>query len=76
MTDDVDLLSTSAMALSSSAILTALIETLRAKGILNKEDETAMYDVALSLLEDVDGADESGVVELAREVIEQQFRPE
>lgn len=70
MDDHTSILSTSAMALSSSTILAALIGVLKAKAVLTDEDETMLYETALQLLEELEESDDSGVVELAREVIE------
>jgi hypothetical protein len=58
------------MALSSSALLLALIGVLKAKGILSDADETNVYETALLLLEESEANDDTGAVELAREVIE------
>ncbi|TCR72636.1 hypothetical protein [Rhizobium sp. BK376] len=70
MSDTPKLLSTSAMALSSSALLLALIGVLKAKGIFSDADETNVYETALLLLEESEANDDTGAVELAREVIE------
>jgi hypothetical protein len=70
LSDTPKLLSTSAMALTSSALLSSLIGTLKAKGILSSSDETNIYVTALLLLEVAEAGDDTGAVELAREVIE------
>ena len=48
----------------------ALIGVLKAKGIFSDADETNVYETALLLLEESEANDDTGAVELAREVIE------
>lgn len=64
--------------LSSAAILAALIGALGAKGILSDEEVREVYEQALYLLEMHQGDDPDGqpIFEAAREIIEEQLRPE
>ena len=73
-------LTTGAVAVSSSAILAALVQSLHNKGVLSGEETVEIYEQALMLLEMQQAhADEnplySQVVALARELIEQHLRP-
>ena len=72
---------TGAVALSSSAILAALVQSLHDKGLLSGDETVEIYEQALLLLEmqqaGANGTPVYGqVVELARELIEQHLRPE
>jgi transcriptional regulator with XRE-family HTH domain len=69
-----------AVTLSSSAILSALVQSLHDKGLLNGEETVEVYEQALLLLEmqqaKADLTPSYGlVVEMARELIEQHLRP-
>lgn len=71
---------TGAVALSSSAILAALVQSLHDKGVLSGEETVEVYEQALMLLEMQQAkADENPaygqVVATARELIEQHLRP-
>lgn len=71
---------TAAVALSSSAILSALVQSLHDKGLLSGEETIEVYESALLLLEMQQAkADETPaygqVLEMARELIEQHLRP-
>lgn len=71
---------TGAVALSSSAILAALVQSLHDKGVLSGEETVEIYEQALMLLEMQQAkADENPaygqVVATARELIEQHLRP-
>jgi transcriptional regulator with XRE-family HTH domain len=73
-------ITTGAVALSSSAILAALVQSLHDKGVLSGEETVEVYEQALLLLEMQQAkADESPaygqVVATARELIEQHLRP-
>lgn len=73
-------LTTGAVALSSSAILAALVQSLHDKGVLSGEETVEVYEQALMLLEMQQAkADENPaygqVVATARELIEQHLRP-
>lgn len=74
-------ITTGAVALSSSAILAALVQSLHDKGVLSREETVEIYEQALMLLEMQQAkADENPaygqVVATARELIEQHLRPE
>ncbi len=69
-----------AATLSSSAILSALVQSLHDKGVLDGEETIEIYETALHLLEmqqataaQVPGYGE--VMDMARELIEQHLRP-
>lgn len=71
---------TAAVALSSSAILAALVQSLHDKGVLSGEETVEIYETALFLLEQQQaGADTvpgyGEIMDLARELIEQHLRP-
>ena len=73
-------ITTGAVALSSSAILAALVQSLHDKGLLSGEETVEVYEQALMLLEMQQAkADENPaygqVVATARELIEQHLRP-
>ena len=74
MAHDSATLSAGAVALSSSAILAALIAHLRRIGTVNEEAEREIYELALQMLEEGQGDDESGVFVAARKLIEEQLR--
>lgn len=76
MTHDSALVSAGAVALSTSAITAALVFRLRRLGILDEQGEREIYEHALMMLEDRQGDDDSGVFDAARELIEEQLRPE
>ena len=76
MSHDPAVLSTGAVALSTSAITAALVFRLRRLGILGEQGEREIYEHALLMLEEGQGDDDSGVFDAARELIEQQLRPE
>jgi hypothetical protein len=72
---------TAAVALSTSAILAALVQSLHDKGLLNGEETVEVYEQALLLLEtqqaQADRTPAYGeVIAMARELIEQHLRPE
>jgi hypothetical protein len=71
--NDPAFVSSSAISLSTSALFAALMLHLEQKGILSAQDQRAIYELAVKLLE-TDPADDDGVAELAREIIEQQLR--
>lgn len=69
-----------AVTLSSSAILAALVQSLHDKGVLSGEETVEIYETALFLLEqqqaDADAVPGYGeVMNLARELIERHLRP-
>ena len=71
---------TGAVALASSAILAALVQSLHDKGLLSGEETVEVYEQALLLLEMQQAkADENPayglIVATARELIEQHLRP-
>jgi hypothetical protein len=68
-------ISSSAVSLSTSALFAALMLHLEQKGILSSEDQREIYELAAGLLSS-HPADDGGITELAREVIEQQLRPD
>jgi len=73
---DPAILSAGAVALSSSAILVALIGHLRRIGAVGGESEREIYEHALQMLEEGQGDDDSGVFAAARELIEEHLRPQ
>jgi len=75
MSNDPALLSAGAVALSTSAILAALVRRLRRVGIIDEQSERKIYEHALLMLEEGQGDDDSGVFDAARELIEEQLRP-
>lgn len=71
---------TGAVALSSSAILAALVQSLHDKGVLSGEETVEIYEQALLLLEMQQAKANQNpaygqVVATARELIEQHLRP-
>lgn len=76
MPHDPATLSAGAVALSTSAITAALIFRLRQLGILDEQGEREIYEHALLMLEESQGDDDSGVFDAARELIEEQLRPD
>ena len=76
MTHDPAVLSAGAVALSTAAAFASLMQHLRHIGAVSEEAEVEIYERALLLLEEGQGEDESGVFEMARELIEEQLRPE
>ena len=73
---DPAVLSAGAVALSTSAITAALVFRLRRLGILDEQGEREIYEHALLMLEEGQVDDDSGVFDAARELIEEQLRPE
>lgn len=71
---DPAILSAGAVALSSSAILAALVAHLRRIGAVSEEAEREIYEHALQMLEEGQGDDDSGVFAAARELIEGQLK--
>lgn len=76
MSSDRAILSAGAVALSSSAILAALVAHLRRIGAISEESEREIYEDSLQMLEESQGEDDSGVFAAARDLIEQHLRPE
>lgn len=76
MSHDPAVLSTGAVALSTSAITAALVFRLRRLGILDEQGEREIYEHALLMLEEGQGDDDSGVFDAARELIEAHLRPD
>lgn len=76
MPHDPAILSAGAVALSTSSITAALVFRLRRLGILDEKGEREIYEHALLMLEEGQGDDDSGVFDAARELIEQQLRPD
>ncbi|WP_267550325.1 hypothetical protein [Rhizobium rhizogenes] len=76
MAHNAAILSAGAVALSTSAILAALVGHLRRIGAISEEAEREIYENALQMLEEGQGDDDSGVFAAARELIEQHLRPE
>lgn len=72
---DPAVLSAGAVALSTSAITAALVFRLRRLGILDEQGEREIYEHALLMLEESQGDDDSGVFDVARELIEEHLRP-
>ena len=75
------LLMISAVTLSTSAILAALVQSLHDKGALSGEETVEVYEQALLLLEMQQAAADKvpgygDAVDIARELIEQHLRPE
>ncbi len=70
MAHDPAVLSAGAVALSTSAILAALVAHLRRIGAVSEETEREIYEHALQMLEEGQGDDDSGVFAAARELIE------
>lgn len=66
-------ISASAVSLSTSALFASLMMHLEQKGILSAEDQRVIYEFAVDFLE-TDEYD-ARATELARAVIEKQFRP-
>lgn len=69
-----------AVTLSSSAILSALVQSLHDNGILDGEETIEIYEAALHLLEMQQAAADQvpvycEVMDMARELIEQHLRP-
>lgn len=64
--------------LSSTATFAALVSVLKRKAVLSHEDEREMYEQALLMLETSQGDDPdcSFIYELARNVIEEQLKPD
>ncbi|TNM60967.1 hypothetical protein [Aliirhizobium smilacinae] len=62
-----------AITISSTAILSSLIDTLVEKGVLTVDEEKEVYLSAMDKISEVAGDDEEGTHELARELIEQQL---
>ncbi|MDQ0323986.1 hypothetical protein QO002_006193 [Pararhizobium capsulatum DSM 1112] len=67
------LLSTGAVALSTSATVAALMAHLGRIGAVSKQAEHEIYEDALLMLEEGQADDESGVFVAARELIEKQL---
>ncbi|NKC48136.1 hypothetical protein I6H96_02625 [Brucella anthropi] len=63
--------------LSSTASFAALVSLLKRKGVLSDQDEREMYEQALLMLEtsQADEPDCGPLYELARNVIEEQLKP-
>ena len=76
MNHDPATLSAGAVALSSSAILAALVAHLKRIGAVSHEAEREIYEMALQSLEEGQMDDDSGVFAAARELIEMHLRPE
>lgn len=70
------IMNASAVAISASSVLAALIQHLKRISILSVEDEIEIYDMALFLMESVrtESPEAAKVFELAREIIEAQLR--
>lgn len=65
--------SASAVSLSTSALFASLMLQLEQKGILSADDQREIYELAVDFLENDEY--DAGATELARAVIEKQFRP-
>ena len=76
MPNDPAILSAGAVALSTSAILAALVSHLKRIGAISDDAEREIYEDALQMLEESQGGDDSGVFAAARELIEEHLRPE
>jgi hypothetical protein len=75
MNDDPALMSATSVALSTSAILAALVFYLKRKDLLSEREEREVYEFALQMLEQNQGDGSPKVFEMAREVIEEHLRP-
>lgn len=75
MSQDPAVIALGAVALSTSATVASLIIHLRHLGILDEATERNIYEEALTLLEEGQGKDKSGVFQAARELIERELRP-
>jgi hypothetical protein len=56
-------------------VLASLIHHLRVKGALSDREITEIYEFALLMLEQDQKGDDSRVIVMAREMIEDQLRP-
>ena len=70
--DDPAVVSASAVSLSTSALFAALMMHLEQKGILSVQEQRAVYERAVDLL-NTHPVDDGGITDLARAVIESGF---
>lgn len=66
--------SASAVSLSTSALFASLMLHLEQKGILSEQDHREIYELAVDLLNS-HPAEDGGITDLARGIIEEQIRP-
>ncbi|QRY69202.1 hypothetical protein JVX98_13355 [Ensifer sp. PDNC004] len=74
MSKDAAITHTSAVGITTAALVASLVSTLRRKGVLTERDEIELYEFALLLIEQ-QGDDAFGVSKMARELIEQHLKP-
>ncbi|MDR6759236.1 hypothetical protein J2Y48_004552 [Mycoplana sp. BE70] len=74
MPDDDAILSAGAVALSAAATVSSLILHLRHIDAIDEQSECQIYKQALTMLEQGQGDDSSGVFDAACELLESQLR--
>lgn len=74
MSNDPAVMAATSVALSTSALLAALVFYLKRKNFLSDQEEREVYEFALQMLEQNQCEGSAKVFEMAREVIEEHLR--